>query len=135
MAETIYLDVARLRWPNYSISGAGKIAVVLPCQQKIILCEIPLQSEPIRVGDCQPCVRRYGDRKIHHRTIVLNEPKPAYTRVHRIKPCWERDKCDGLPRTATREGPSHTSSGQSKYSNPSSCKRKAREESGKPEMN
>jgi hypothetical protein len=94
MAAEIYKEIARLKWPGYQVSGDGKIAVVLVCQCRVVLCEIPLAAEPIRAAECAACRNVFGDKQIHHRVVVLTEPTKFY-KGPRIVPSnriWERDR-------------------------------------------
>jgi hypothetical protein len=45
-------ETARLRWPGYEVSGAGRIAVVCQCNYRVVLATTPLEAAVIQQERC-----------------------------------------------------------------------------------
>lgn len=72
--DSIYLAIARLRFPNWDITGAGPIAVVLKCCRKMVLCTWPLQAQTVRAESCGTyCQHSKAPSENWHYFHVLNE--------------------------------------------------------------
>lgn len=73
------------RWPGYTVSGQGTIAVVFLCSARIELVTTPLLARVLKSEDCGPrCQRHIGPG--YHAAIVLQSPRTEDVG------CWERDK-------------------------------------------
>lgn len=85
-AESLYRDLARLRFPNASpITGSGLFALVSRCPERpfIRLYELAMEVEPaVR----QPCAHAFC--KMNHQLVRLDEkqPKPRFVK----KPHWAK---------------------------------------------
>jgi len=70
---SIDIATARQRWPGYEISGVGRIACVLHCNRRVVLCDGPMMANQItseRCGpDCSHIICPYGG---FHRQATLN---------------------------------------------------------------
>src|ERR1700747_3528146 len=76
--DSIHKAIAHLRWPDFEITGAGPLAVVLTCSRKVILCAMPIQAQQIAAERCGATCN-LGDR-FHqwHQTAELDQPKPRH---------------------------------------------------------
>lgn len=78
--DSIYERIAALKWPGYTIEGAGCIACVFPCSQKVQLVELPLAAVNVARFKCADCLRIYGVEH-SHKIVHLNKPaEPSYAR-------------------------------------------------------
>jgi hypothetical protein len=88
MQSSVWNEIARLRFPAArQISGSGPIAVVVPCEEKVVLCETEMETVAL-TQSCWICASMYGDKKQRH--VVVNlavRPEPRFVR----KPHWARD--------------------------------------------
>jgi len=83
----IFDAIARLRFPNYKITGSGPLALILECSQKVILCAIPLEAEARLADSCGALCNHPDHFHAWHRIEELNvPPKPQPRRVD-----WLRD--------------------------------------------
>jgi len=45
-------ETAKLRWPGYEVSGAGRIAVVCQCNHRVVLATTPIEAHVIQQERC-----------------------------------------------------------------------------------
>ncbi|HUC30022.1 MAG TPA: hypothetical protein VMR80_10575 [Candidatus Acidoferrum sp.] len=45
-------ETAKLRWPGYEITGAGRIGVVHECCRKVVLVSTPIEAQVISRERC-----------------------------------------------------------------------------------
>jgi hypothetical protein len=85
--QSIFVDIARLRWPNYSVSGVGTLAVVLACSNRVVLCDMPMVAQTIRQEPC--CQFCNHPEHTWHRIEKLIQPRE---RVRARQRRWQDDK-------------------------------------------
>lgn len=90
--DSIWKAIARLRWPDYEITGAGALAVLHECSRKVILCSLPMEAQQI-AAECCGATCNLGDR-FHqwHQLVELDRPKPRHFDVGRSRAMLERHK-------------------------------------------
>jgi hypothetical protein len=84
-----YIDAAKRRWPQYSITGNGSIAVVFHCNHRIELCTMPMLAQTIVGERCgQYCDHVRNPEYRWHEIERLELPRPPVLVTVRD---WERD--------------------------------------------
>lgn len=79
VSYSIFEAIAALRWPGFTISGAGALAVALECARKVILCQTPLEAQVIAAERCSAMCNQPDHFYRWHRIHELNAPKPRQT--------------------------------------------------------
>jgi hypothetical protein len=77
-----YIDAARARWPGYSISGDGSLAVIYHCAHKIELVAMPMLAQTIVGERCGPYCSHTGNKDGGWhviRRIELPRPRVPFT--------------------------------------------------------
>jgi hypothetical protein len=90
--QSIYRDIAGLKWPGHKLEGSGPIAVVLGCDYRVVLCDMPMTARLVAAERCgQYC--NHEPHNVWHRIHVLNQQPVAAP--YRKRPRWasqmERD--------------------------------------------
>lgn len=83
--QSIYRDIAGLKWPGHKIEGAGPLAVVLGCDYRVVLCDMPMTARSVVAERCgQYC----NHTALHgwHKIYVLNQQPAAVP--YRKRPHW-----------------------------------------------
>jgi hypothetical protein len=85
MAEqTIFAEIARLRWPRVErIHGAGPFAVLSRCSGRLIVYLFETRTEAFAVAH-QPCTPEC--KAIAHDWLPIERPAPRYVK----KPSWAK---------------------------------------------
>jgi hypothetical protein len=87
--SAVYEGIARLRWPDYQVSGEGRYAVVLHCVRKVILVGYVLEGRQIKSAKCGPACRFDDDARWHRGYALDEQPKETpYRSMHRL-PGWD----------------------------------------------
>ena len=82
VAESIFADIARLRWPNAErVLGAGQFAVLSRCRPRLIVRLFGTRTEAFVVAH-QPCGPEC--KATAHDWLPLEKPAPRFIR----KPHW-----------------------------------------------
>lgn len=86
-------STAAMRWPGYTITGAGPLAVVLECCRKVVLVQIPLQAHALAAEKCcGVCSHIAAPGAGLHRIVELEQPrKETPHRSMRRLPGWDED--------------------------------------------
>jgi hypothetical protein len=77
---TIFQGIAKMRWAGYTVTGDGKIAVVLHCRNEVRLCDWLMEAEDIAAKSCIPDMCSHialGPSFKMHQIHVLNTPPVA----------------------------------------------------------
>lgn len=68
--QSINFDTANLRWPGYTITGDGRMAVVCHCHRTVQLCQTPMLARAVANEKCRTnCVPELK---------LLEEPQQRY---------------------------------------------------------
>jgi hypothetical protein len=74
--ESAFQLAARKRWPGYTVTGAGSIAVVRQCQYSVVLASTPLEAQAIASERCgQHCSHMLAPEGGWHTIKMLETPK------------------------------------------------------------
>jgi len=67
------------KWPGYSISGNGEVAVVRTCSKTVVMCESPLLATSVREEKCCEKCNHFVDtwRGWHFISYKADRPKQA----------------------------------------------------------
>ncbi len=91
-ASAVYLDIARLRWPNYQVQGMGSVAVVIECRHQVVLVQTPLQAAALAADKCfDDCHHVVAPGANLHQVHALDQPRQEQHRSMRRLPGWDRD--------------------------------------------
>jgi hypothetical protein len=84
---------AAVRWPGYSITGAGSLAVVLECSRRVVLVQMPLQANALAAEKCCGiCSHATAPGAGLHRIVELEQlHKEAPRRSMKRLPGWIED--------------------------------------------
>jgi hypothetical protein len=88
-ANVVYQDIARMRFPDCTIQGAGNLAVVLHCCKRVVLVAFALEGRLIKSQKCGAACHLDDDPR-WHRGYCLDEPRPdtPYRSTKRF-PGWD----------------------------------------------
>jgi hypothetical protein len=78
-----FTNIVALRWPGYKIEGSGPIAVVLHCDQRIVLCDFPMFAGTIKAESCSRHCNQRSNPAWH---IVRELNAPPVQTPYRPKP-------------------------------------------------
>ncbi len=90
---TDYTGIARARWPGYTITGAGSLAVVLECRRRVVLVMTPLEASVLAGKQCcATCSHAAAPGAGLHSIRKLDSPhNEAPRRSMRRLPGWDED--------------------------------------------
>ena len=81
---------AKLKWPGYEVTGAGRIAVVQHCNRKVVLCVNQMEAVLAQRNRCgQHCRHMIEPRGGWHLVKQLDVPQPQVYVPGRLG--WEDD--------------------------------------------
>ncbi len=88
--DVIAPEMARLRYPSYSVGGGeGTLAVVLECCSKVVIVKTPMEAHALVNEKCGTNCRHGA--QAWHRIDRIIRPEPERYRVIRNHPDRERD--------------------------------------------
>lgn len=89
---SIWLEIARLKFPQHVISGDGTLAVVQECSAKVVLCQTPMLAQGVAAEKCgNNCSHAIAPDGNWHRLVRLDAvPIEAPPRIVRQRAIWER---------------------------------------------
>ena len=80
---------AELRWPGYTVTGDGRLAVVCHCNRRVVLASTPLEAAVIQQERCgQHCSHVIAPEGGWHQIKKLDRAVPKYTEVF-VSRIWE----------------------------------------------
>lgn len=83
-----YLSIARARWPSYTVTGAGGIAVVLHCRKLVVLVGLELEARQLVADSCGVVCRLDENRKMHAGYYLLPRKETPHRSMRRL-PGWD----------------------------------------------
>jgi hypothetical protein len=70
-----YPAIASMRWPGYTIAGAGPLAVVLHCSYRVVLVMSSFEARLLMADDCCAVCAHKTDPHGRHRCYALDQPR------------------------------------------------------------
>ena len=80
MNQSLWQTIAKQKYPDYTVSGDGHIAVVLHCACRVVLCDWIMEAEDLVAKECMPhsCTHvALGPKFKMHRIEVLESRRVA----------------------------------------------------------